>query len=328
MILTSIQQKGLSKMILSNSNFQVSPSKVRVISNDRLSKRIFELTQADLQDWIEQQKTFNFIEMNNHKKFGEIFSPIKLSVDDENVSISEPLEQFDSAVLSVCTSEWLAKNKITTPSIIYRGLTGKIDKSTDARPSKDQLAAIFNSINKLMRLQLDYDISNLCEKLKYNNGKPERLVSTLLPCHYLKSSTINGNDATIIYLDREPILLSIAKIKNNQILTYDTSLLDVPNQNNSKMNISLKNYVMQRIQEIKLHKLMPIITFDDVFHKCRIVNASRKTKLDARNTIVEFLEHLKKHSEIKDFELTKKGNAFYSIKFSYPKKTLKLDISN
>ena len=85
---------------------------------------------------------------------------------------------------------------------------------------------------------------------------------------------------------------------------------------------------MQRIQEIKLHKLMPIITFDDVFHKCRIVNASRKTKLDARNTIVEFLEHLKKHSEIKDFELTKKGNAFYSVKFSYSKKSLQLAISN
>ena len=94
------------------------------------------------------------------------------------------------------------------------------------------------------------------------------------------------------------------------------------------MNISLKNYVMQRIQEIKLHKLMPIITFDDVFHKCRIDNASRDKKLDARNNIVKFLEHLKSNSEIKDFLLTKKGNAFYSIKFSYPKKTLKLDISN
>ena len=43
-------------MILSNSNFQVSPSKVRVISNDRLSKRIFELTQTDLQDWIERNE--------------------------------------------------------------------------------------------------------------------------------------------------------------------------------------------------------------------------------------------------------------------------------
>ena len=179
-----------------------------------------------------------------------------------------------------------------------------------------------------MRLQIDYDISDLCEKLKYNNGKPERLVSTLLPCHYVKSSTINGNDATIIYFDREPVLLTVAKIKNNQIITYDATLLDVPNQQNTPMNITIKNYVMLRVQEIKLHKMNPVITFDDVFHKCRIDNASSDKKMNARNIIIGFMNHLKSHSEIKEFELTKKGNSFYSVKFSYPKKTLTLDISN
>ena len=302
------------------TNFQVLPSKVRTVSNDRLSKKILELTQDDLQDWIEQHKTLNFIEMFNHKKFGEITSPIRLSVDGENFSISEPLDQFDGAVLSVCTSEWLANNKITTPAIIYRGLTGKVGRS-DAEPSKDQLAAIFNSVNKLMRLQLDYDMSNICEKLKYNRGKPERLVGTLLPCHYLKASTINGTDATIIYFDAEPILLTVAKIKNNQLLTYDATLLDVPKQQNTTMNISVKNYVMQRIQEIKLHRLQPIITFADVFEKCRIKNANRKKKMDARNAIVDFFEHLKAKSVIRDFELTKKAQYFYSIKFSYKSKS-------
>ena len=34
----------------SPTNFQISPSKVRVITNDRLSKKIFELTQDDLSD--------------------------------------------------------------------------------------------------------------------------------------------------------------------------------------------------------------------------------------------------------------------------------------
>ena len=107
------------------------------------------------------------------------------------------------------------------------------------------------------------------------------------------------------------------------MLTYDANLLDVPNQNNSTMNVALKNYVMIRIQEIKLHKLQPIITFDDVFEKCRIAeNTSRKKKLDARNSIVEFFEHLQSKGEIRDFELTKKGNSFYSVKFSYPKKRI------
>lgn len=170
-----------------------------------------------------------------------------------------------------------------------------------------------------MRLQLDYDLSDLCEKLKYNGGKPERLISTLLPCHYLKSSTINGKDTTVIYFDREPVLLTVAKIKNCQLLTYDALLLDVPKQNNTPMNIVVKNYVMQRIQEIKLHNLTPIITFDNIFQKCRLENISRDKKMDARNNIVKFLEYLKSQSEIKNFELTKRGNSFYSVKFSYKK---------
>ena len=45
-----------------NKNFQIIPSKIRVIPNDRVSKKLFNLTTADIQDWIEFNKTYNFIE--------------------------------------------------------------------------------------------------------------------------------------------------------------------------------------------------------------------------------------------------------------------------
>ena len=308
-------------------NVQIYPSKKRVVTNDKLSKVLFNLTDADYQYLVENQDTISFVEMKHHKKFGEIVSPLKIDIGGESFSISEPLNQFDSAVLSVCISEWLANNKISTPAIIFRGLTGKVGRG-DAEPSKDQLAAIFHSINKLMRLQLTYNMADICEKLNYNGGKPELLVSTLLPSHYIKASTINGKDATTIYFTAESPMLKIARLKNEQILTYDVSLLDVPNQQNTPMNITIKNYVMQRIQEIKLHRLTPIITFEDVFKKCRIDNAHSEIKRRARETIIAFMNHLKSQSEINNFELTKKGNTFYSVKFSYSKKSLKLAISN
>ena len=308
-------------------NVQIYPSKKRVVTNDKLSKVLFNLTDADYQYLVENQDTISFVEMKHHKKFGEIVSPLKIDIDGESFSISEPLNQFDSAVLSVCISEWLANNKISTPAIIFRGLTGKVGRG-DAEPSKDQLAAIFHSINKLMRLQLTYNMADICEKLNYNGGKPELLVSTLLPSHYIKASTINGKDATTIYFTAESPMLKIARLKNEQLLTYDVSLLDVPNQQNTPMNITIKNYVMQRIQEIKLHRLTPIITFEDVFKKCRIDNAHSEIKRRARETIIAFMNHLKSQSEINNFELTKKGNTFYSVKFSYSKKSLKLAISN
>ena len=200
-------------------------------------------------------------------------------------------------------------------------MTGKIGKH-DAEPSKDQRAAIFHSVNKLMRLQLTYNMAEICEKLNYNDGKPELLVSTLLPSNYIKASTVNGNDATIIYFTDESPMLKIAKLKNEQLLTYDATLLDVPNQQNTPMNITVKNYVMQRIQEIKLHRLNPTITFEDLFKKCRIEKADNKIKQRARDTMIDFNTHLKSKSEIINFEVTKNRNSFYSVKFTYGKKVL------
>ena len=102
-----------------------------------------------------------------------------------------------------------------------------------------------------------------------------------------------------------------------QLLTYDAALLDVPDMQNTKMNIMLKNYAMIRVSEIKLHKMTPTLTFTDVFKKCRIENATRDKKGDARNTLIKLFEQLKAKGIIKTFELTKRANAFYSIKFTY-----------
>ena len=88
------------------------------------------------------------------------------------------------------------------------------------------------------------------------------------------------------------------------------------------MNITAKNYAMLRVQEIKLHRqLTPTITFDDVFRKLRIENSSTKTKMDVRNTMLEFFDHLKNENIVKDFEVVKHGNTFYSIKFPRPQKS-------
>ena len=101
------------------------------------------------------------------------------------------------------------------------------------------------------------------------------------------------------------------------MLTYDAELLDVPYQNNSPTIIAAKNYVMRRIQEIKLHKMTPTITFADIFKKCRIENADNKVKQRIRENIIKLFENLKSKNHIKSFEVVKKRNTFYSIKITY-----------
>ena len=304
-------------MNTTKTNIQITPARTLVIPNDRISKKLFNLTAADIEYWVGQHNTVNFTELLNHKRFGDIISPIKLFVDEESFTISEPIDPFDRAVLAACISEWEAGNRYTTPAIIYRAITGKVGRG-DAEPSKNQLADILNSLKVLMRLQIDYDLSICCKKLGYNNGKPAHVISALLPAYYLQASTVNGKDASVIAFDRESPLLSTAKIKNNQILSFDCSLLDVPRQQNTRMNIAVKFYVLTRVLEVKLHKqLTPTVTFDDVFYKCRLGNASRKTKLDVRETITNLFKHIQEKEVIQSFEPVKKGNSSYSIQFSF-----------
>ena len=85
------------------------------------------------------------------------------------------------------------------------------------------------------------------------------------------------------------------------------------------MNIGVKFYTLRRTLESKTHprQMVPIITFDDVFEKCRLEKASRMTKLRARDVMIEFFEHLQDKNFIKSFQLNKNGARPYSISFTF-----------
>ena len=294
---------------------QIYPSKVRVELNEKLIRVVFKLSERGVSRLLDGE-TFHAIEKHDHKKHGDIRTAYQI-LNAAGYQVLRPFTMFDRAVLSVCISEWLEGNRYTTPAIIYRALTGKV--GTKAVPSKIQLAAILDSVRLLMNRFIIYNTKELCELLGYNDGQPITKNDVLLPGWFAEATTVNGNDATVIFFDRECPLLEIAQAKR-QILTYDTHLLDVPNQNNTPMNIALKNYAMIRVQEIIAHRLMPVITFSDVFAKCRIEDAPRDKKLDARNNLLKFFEHLRSKGVINSFTLTKKGNTFHSIKITYSKK--------
>lgn len=296
-------------------NVQISPATKRLVPNFKLCKTMPVLSEEKYTRMIEGGKTRNCIEKRNYKKKYTICTVYKVS-NAEGYDNTDPLDLFDYSVLSVCISNFAAGNQCITPAIIYRGLTGKVTKGSNIRPSKDQLVEILNSITKLMGTIIDIDESEPNAAFKYCKGRNPVTRSAILPCKYT-TTTVNGQDAnTVISFDRESPFMIIARDRK-QLLTYDTALLDVPEMQNTKMNIMLKNYAMIRVSEIKLHKMTPTLTFADVFKKCRIENASRKVKMDARNTLIKFFEHLKAKEIIKTFELTKRANAFYSIKFTY-----------
>lgn len=295
------------------ANVQIYPSTQRVELNDKATKILFNLTAESYARMIQQHTTKGIIEKKKHKKHGKIRSTFQISNENGYTQIIE-LSEFDRAVFAVCISEYLIGNRYTTPAIILRGLTGKVGKS-DAELSKDQRAAILQSIDKLMFTAFDPKIIDAFEKLNYDDGTAEKIVKApVLPSKRVER-TINGQKADIIYFTDESPLLKIAQLKG-QILRYDSALLDVPNQNNTPLVITLKNYTLRRVVEIQKHKMTLALTFDDIFKKARITD-NKKAKENSRPTIIKFFEHLQEKGKIKSFNLTKKGNKFYSVEFTF-----------
>lgn len=295
-------------------NVQIYPATKRLVPNFKLVKVTQKMNGDLYKDIVSGKCQAGIVEKKNHKKKGDIITTYTISNSDgyEN---TDPLNITDYSVLSACASEFDAGNRFTTVAIILRALIGKVGKADEGvRPRPDQYNMIMTSLKKLMFTAIEIDLSSTNETLKYSGNK--KITSALLPAKIVETY-VNGQvvDNVIYFLDESPIM-EIARARK-QILTYDAYILNVPNQNNTPLVIDLKNYTIIRVLEIKLHNLTPTLTFEDIFEKCRIEDQPNVIKLRAREYVLRFFEHLQKLGEIKSFEITKKRNAFYSIKFTY-----------
>ena len=303
-----------AEKILETLKVQIKPSTECVEVNDAIVKYLFTFGPKSFQKAL-SGKSFGIKHKKKHKA---VVTSLRIS-NDADYNDTNPLTEFDRAVLGVIISEYLSGNRYTTFNMIFRALIGQIGK-VGIVPRPNQKQAIENSIEKLMGTIVDFaEISKSHNELHYTdkNGDELRLKKSNLLSADILDAKVNGQalDDVIFFKANSP-LFDIADAKN-QIVRYPHKLLDVPNQNNTPRIISLKKYVMRRICEIKLHKqLTPTITFDDVFKKCRITDSLRSVKADSRNAIIKLFQHLKDQNFIKDFELVQYRSKFLSIKFS------------
>lgn len=156
-------------------------------------------------------------------------------------------------MLIVYASNFDVGNQCITPAIIYRGLTGKITKGGKGKITIDQREIILNSVTKLMNTLIDIDETETNAMLNYGENRSPIIFSAILPAYFKKETTINGQDASVIYFDRESPLMTIARDRK-QVISYDNKLLDAPGVNNTWLNIVLINYGIKRVMEIKRHK--------------------------------------------------------------------------
>ena len=294
-------------------NFQIKPIKLRFVPNFKLCKVIYNLQQAKFSRMVVDGKQRKILEKKNVKGYGDIVTVYQIANDDD-CDNTDPLNEFDYAVFSACLSYFDKGDSCISLGIIYRAMTGKTTEGGKGKVPPEIRESILLSLKKLIGTVIEIDDAQVNSAFDY--AKPgSKKCSAILPAHF-DETLINGKDASVVFFDRISPLMAIAK-QRKQILSYSPALLDAPGIRNSFMNIMLKNYVIRRVAEIKIHKnLRKIITFADVFRKCRIDNADRKIKQRAREVIIKFFEHLQAEGFIKSFETVNEKKTLYSVHIS------------
>ena len=296
-----------------------APNK-RISVNDALTNDIFSLTDEDFQKTIGDGEARQFLE-GRTSKHGRIQSSYWLSVLDEgNVNISRPLDEFDRDILDACLSAQSSGNEVITERGIWKFITG----NRDAEPTSALRKEILERIDKLASIRLTVDISHAVKAGFYPSGTTCRIRSTVLPCDVIEA-TVNGQIiSSVIKFRGESPLLSIARSRGGkrkqaaQILTYDNRLLKVSNQRWTATTIGISNYIVRRVVTAKNHKnTAKTILFSTLLKHCGLSDAGKWQRQDVRKATKNVMQHLVNVGEIQRFEFVKDGGEFTKITFSF-----------
>lgn len=285
---TEIQQK-----------LQISLPDQRIEPNDKLTKCIFQMD-----DEVVKARCMNVVEIRNKGSPAKVTTLVTF--------ISELLEKFDPhdrEVALACFSLHANKNLFVTDEQIYRVMIG----NSKARLRQAEAKRIEQSLIRLMGTIVRIDLSGL-RKMKYETNQSE-LVGAILPAQFLTNVKINNSSRTVVKFLGESPVVTVAKIKSNQLITYETALADVGGRNSPDL-IALKNYVLRRITECKRHRqLTPTITFDDVFQKNELSTKSKAEKKRYRDFLLRCFAEWQSINFISTYEMKKKGTGYHGISF-------------
>ncbi|MBR0288817.1 MAG: hypothetical protein IJQ82_07545, partial [Selenomonadaceae bacterium] len=221
---------------------QITPSTMCVEPNDVFIKTVFNACKSAYSQLLGGKYYAVKEKRKTHKK-DAVFSKLEIQ-NVEGYDNDSPLDEFDRAVLGVIISEYLIDNLYTTVNIIHRALIGRPGQGIKGfYPKKDQKKSIVDSVIKLMSTVVDFSgVNDSLKAMKYTDKDGNEITfraSNLLVADIIDAK-INGQvmEGVIFFKANSP-LFQIADAKD-QVIRYHHAILNVPNQNNTPLVISLK----------------------------------------------------------------------------------------
>ena len=284
-----------------------------VVPCDKLSNHMFNYSADEYADILKYRDRCGCVE--GVKKGKKIVTPYWLELV-EGFEDKLPPDAFAREVLFHAISAYEQGIRIITISTTLDSLSGGEEKRN---VYKEQYAAIRGAFDKLAFTRIVVDIEPLLKaypKYRKNYGGELKLIGTLLPCCFLEGE-INGQKTFVIELLGESPLMTVAKLKK-QVMTYDATPLAISGQRNTPQVMTVKNYLLRRInlmQSAKRKKgLSPVILFEALYKQCGLADATDSIKRNVRKEIADILSSFKADGVIQNFEFEKADGAYRSIK--------------
>jgi hypothetical protein len=216
-----------------------------------------------------------------------------------SVQITKQLTPFDKRCYIAAAALYNAGNETVTATQIYKAM------GNAKTPGGDDLQKINDSLTKMGAARIYIDNQKEVEVQHEKGYKHFKYDAALLPFERM-SAYINGQlTESAIHLLREPPLITFAR-ERKQITTLSRKLLESP-VSKTDANLRIDDYLIERIGHMKnpKSKAPRKMLFTTIYEECGIKTAKQKQR--APEKIVKYLEHYKKCSWIKGYEMEPDG---------------------
>lgn len=291
--------KEKSKQALSKQD-AIKP-KTRYVPNTKLANRLsepllYELEGVELDVSSESER----------RKGKSVIEAVSISLDEEGVSISKPMSQYDSDVHSAVATLYVAGNTCVTAAQICQTLTG----SKKARAT--QIREVVESLEKQRRAFVNIDLVEEARgrELQFE-GSPVtslKISGYMLPVEKISIQTRNGKVVDGYRLLEAPILYRHASMLK-QVVSYPQKILETGDAgSNTKRRTVIKNYLARRIGQISgKGRVSNRIKLATVYEKAEINPSDRNQRKDANDYVLKLLNQWQEVKVIKGYRQIKDG---------------------
>lgn len=240
---------------------------------------------------------------------------MSLRYEGEDIETTKPLTAQDRDIMNAVITLFCANSgaAYVTPEMIQNTLAG----NKKSRPKPSRVNEIKDSLYKLASTRVIIDATQIYN-LRGKDISP-KYNGYLLPLEWVENISINGQLTSAYMVVSEPVLYKYSS-GLGQVINIPIEYFDIPKVQNTADNISIKYYVLKRLQDMKRPGRRTYKGANTMLLNAILKNSSlshlispgsdqgaKQKRSRVIKTIEQILSHQVEQGHIKNYNLTGKG---------------------